>query len=317
MRVNVNSQASIAKRGKIKASLVKGYSMKKVAIVTDSTASIPECMLKELNIHVVAYYIHRGQEVLRDLVTVKRDEFLCWLRTATELPTTASPGPGDYFKMYKDLIGQGVHQIISIHMTSKGSGAYQAALVAQTMIREELPDARIEVVDTQNVSLCQGWIAVEAARAALADLSLDDVLASVKKILPVTQMVQTADTLKYLYMGGRIGRAKHMVGTLLNIKPLIGMKDGVIVALGQTHSRIQAYHAMADIVYDAIGSGKAKIAYVHAGALDEVKKIKQIVEGQVEVIESFFAELSPALAVHTGPGTAGLCFYRVDDEHGQ
>jgi DegV family protein with EDD domain len=287
--------------------------MSTVAIVTDSTASIPEPMLKELNIHVVAYYIHCGKEVLRDLVTIQRDDFLRWLPTATSLPTTASPGPGDYLDMYKSLIARGIQSILSIHMTSKGSGAYQAATVAQSMLREENPDVWIKVIDTQNVSLCQGWMAIEAARAALAGLSLDDVLASVKKMLPVTQMIQTADTLKYLYMGGRIGMAKRLVGTLLNIKPLIGMKDGVIVALGQARSRVQAYTAMADMVGEAVGSGKAKVAYVHAGALEEVEKIKRLVEGKVEVVEYFLAELSPALAVHTGPGTAGLCFYPIEE----
>jgi DegV family protein with EDD domain len=287
--------------------------MSHIAVVTDSTASIPESLLKELNIHVVAYYIHRGTEVLRDLVTIQRDEFLRWLPTATSLPTTASPGPGDYLDMYKSLIKGGVQSILSIHMTSKGSGAYQAATVAQSMLREENPGVRVEVVDTQNVSLCQGWIAIEAARGVLAGLSLDDVLASVKKMLPITHMIQTADTLKYLYMGGRIGMAKRLVGTLLNIKPLIGMKDGVIVALGQARSRMQAYIAMSEMVRETIGSGKAKVAYVHAGALEEVEKIKQLVEGKIEVAESFFAELSPALAVHTGPGTAGLCFYPVEE----
>ena len=171
--------------------------MSTLAIVTDSTASIPEVMLEELNIHVVAYYIHRGKEVLRDLVTIQRDEFLCWLPTAGALPTTASPGPGDYLEMYRSLIADGIQSILSIHMTSKGSGAYQAASVAQSMLKEENPDVRIEIVDTQNVSLCQGWIAIEAARGTLAGLSLDDVLASIKKMLPVTHMVQTADTLKY------------------------------------------------------------------------------------------------------------------------
>ncbi len=287
--------------------------MSNVAIVTDSTASIPEPMLKELNIHVVAYYIHRGKEVLRDLVTIQRDDFLRWLPTATFLPTTASPGPGDYMDMYKSLIARGIQSILSIHMTSKGSGAYQAATIAQSMLMEENPDARIEVVDTQNVSLCQGWMAIEAARAALAGLSLDDVLASVKKMLPVTRMIQTADTLKYLYMGGRIGMAKRLAGTLLNIKPLIGMKDGVIIALGQARSRVQAYTAMSDMVVEVVGKGKAKVAYVHAGALEEARKIQQLVDGRVEVVESFFAELSPALAVHTGPGTAGLCFYPVEE----
>lgn len=287
--------------------------MPNVAIVTDSTASIPEVMLKELNIHVVAYYIHRGKEVLRDLVTIQREEFLRWLPTAASLPTTASPGPGDYLDTYKSLIADGVRSILSIHMTSKGSGAFQAATVAQSMLREENPNVRIEVVDTQNVSLCQGWIAIEAARGALAGLSLNDLLASIKEILPVTRMIQTADTLKYLYMGGRIGMAKRLVGTLLNIKPLIGMKDGVIVALGQARSRAQAYATMADMVGETIGGGKAKVAYVHAGALEEAGKIRKLVDDKVEVVESFFAELSPALAVHTGPGTAGLCFYSLEE----
>jgi DegV family protein with EDD domain len=287
--------------------------MSNLAIVTDSTASIPEAMLKELNIHVVAYYIHRGREVLRDLVTIQRDEFLRWLPTATTLPTTASPGPGDYLDLYRSLIADGVRSMLSIHMSSKTSGAYQAAKVAQSMLQEEAPEIQIEVVDTLNASLCHGWIAIEAARGALAGLSFDDALASVKKMLPITRMIQTADTLKYLYMGGRIGMAKRLMGTMLNIKPLIGMKDGVIVALGQARSRMQAYTAMSEMVAEAIGNGKAKVAYVHAGALGEVEKIKGLVEDKVDVVESFFAELSPALAVHTGPGTAGLCFYPVEE----
>jgi DegV family protein with EDD domain len=198
-------------------------------------------------------------------------------------------------------------------MSSKTSGAYQAAMVAQSMLQEEAPEIQIAVVDTLNASLCHGWIAIEAARGALAGLSMDDALASVKRMLPLTRMIQTADTLKYLYMGGRIGMAKRLMGTMLNIKPLIGMRDGVIVALGQARSRMQAYTVMSEMVAEAIGNGKAKVAYVHAGALEEVEKIKQLVEGKVDVVESFFAELSPALAVHTGPGTAGLCFYPIDE----
>jgi len=93
---------------------------------------------------------------------------------------------------------------------------------------------------------------------------------------------------------------------------LIGMVEGVIVPLGKTHSRGQAYKQMADMVVETVGKGKAKVAYVHAGAQREVEKLKGIVESKVEVVESFFAELSPALAVHTGPGTAGLCYYPVE-----
>ena len=281
---------------------------KRVAVLTDSTASIPEIMLKELNIRTVAYYIHRGQEVLRDLVTIQREEFLNWLITARVLPTTASPGPGDYFEAYECLVEEGHDEIVSIHMTSKGSGAYQAAIIAQSMIKEKEPAVRVEVIDTRNVSLCQGCMAIEAARAALAGLRFEEIVEKVKQMIPVTRMIQTADTLKYLYMGGRIGKATNLVGSLLNIKPLIGMEDGEIVPLGVARGRGHAYQAIADKVEKSLGKSKARIAYVHAGAKQEVEKLKQIVESKVEVVESFISELSPALAVHSGPGTAGLCY---------
>ena len=285
--------------------------MAHVAIVTDSIASVPEALLEELNIHAVAYYIHRGQEVLRDLVTIQREEFLNWLMTAKFLPTTASPGPGDYLEAYQELADDGHDEIVSIHMTSKGSGAYQAAMVAQSMMKEQNPNLHIEVIDTCNVSLCQGWMAIEAARTALAGSKLSDVVGKVKAMIPITHMIQTADTLRYLYMGGRIGKAQQLVGSLLNIKPLIGMDDGDIVPLGIAHSRGQAYQSIAEKVEETIGKGKAKVAYVHAGAKQEVDKLKRLVEDKVEVAESLIAELSPALAVHSGPGTAGLCFYPV------
>jgi DegV family protein with EDD domain len=288
--------------------------MSQVSVVTDSCASIPEDLLEKLQIHTVAYYIHCEGEVLRDLVTIQRDEFLSWLSSANELPTTASPGPGDYLEMYTNLIKKGVTQIISIHMTARGSGAYQAAKVAQSMLTEQSPEVRVEVLDTQNVSLCQGWMAVAAARAALAGATLDDIVAKIQRMIPVTQMIQTADTLKYLYMGGRIGMAKRLFGVLLNIKPLIGMKDGIIVALGQARSRSGAYNQMAEYVANAVGKGRVKIAYVHAGALKQAQQLKNILEANLNVVESIVAELSPALAVHTGPGTVGICFYPTEEE---
>ena len=198
-------------------------------------------------------------------------------------------------------------------MTSKGSGAYQAAKIAQAMAQEKIPRLKIEEVDTLNVSLCQGWMVIEAARAARAGKRLEDIVSQVKKMIPVTRMIQTADTLKYLYMGGRIGRAQHLMGTLLNIKPLIGMQEGEIVPLGTARSRRRAYQMMVDMIEGAVGlDGKIKIAYVHAGALEEAKKIQALVEGRLTCVESLVAELSPALAVHTGPGTAGLCYYPVE-----
>jgi len=250
-------------------------------------------------------------ETLRDLVDVQRDEFFRWLPTAVKLPTTASPGPGDYLQAFREM-AQRTREIVTVHMTSLGSGAYQAAMAARDMARQMLPELRIEVIDSRNVSLCQGWMVIEAARAALAGVSFEGVVECVRQLIPKTRMIQTADTLRYLYMGGRIGKAKHLVGSLLRIKPLIGMEDGVIVPLGTARSRAQAYQRIAEMMEAAVGHlGKVKVAFVHAAAPEEIEKLRRVVEERLNCVEVLIAELSPALGVHTGPGTVGVCYYPV------
>jgi DegV family protein with EDD domain len=261
----------------------------------------------------VPYYIHRGEEVLRDLVTVQCEAFYRWLPTAQELPKTAAPGPGDYLDLYRRIVNDGVEEIASIHMTSLGSGAYQAAVAAKELLAEDFPDVSVVVIDTQNVAMCHGWMVIEAARAARSGLGLNEIRTLVRRMIPITRMVQTADTLKYLFMGGRIGRARHLAGSLLNIKPLIGMQAGVIVPLGQARSRSKAYQKMVDLVEAHVGPGaQIKVAYLHAAALDQAQRLRALVEPCFSCVESLFAELSPALGVHTGPGTAGLCYFPVE-----
>lgn len=280
-----------------------------VAVLTDSCASIPEQMIEQLNIEIVPYYVHRGTEVIRDVVGMTRDEFFNWMPTAKKLPTSATPGPGNYLAGFRRL-AERARDIVTVCMTSVGSGAYQAATVAKEMAAQELPDLCIEVVDTLQVAVCHGWSAIEAARAALAGASLETVAEVAREVARKSTMVQTADTLRYLFMGGRIGRATHMVGSLLNIKPLIGMEEGVITPLGQARSRAGAYRKMVDIIAGKAGEGaKIKVGYVHAIAPDEVEKLRLLVEDRFDCVESFVAELSLALGVHTGPGTVGLGFF--------
>jgi DegV family protein with EDD domain len=288
--------------------------MPPIAVVTDSAASIPDELLKSLPIHWVPYYIHRGDEVLRDLLTIQRDAFYAWMPGARELPKTASPGPGDYIMAYESLAAQGVQEIISIHMTSKGSGAYQAAIAAKGMMQERLPNIRIEVVDTLNVAMCQGWIAIEAARAIQCGQKLSEIMEMIQRMILVTRMVQTADSLKYLLMGGRIGRAVHLIGSLMNIKPIISMENGEIVALGTASSRRGAYRRIAALVESSVGRGrKIKIAYMHTAAREEAEKLRELIEPRLTCVETLFAELSPALGVHSGPGTVGVCYFPITE----
>ena len=280
-----------------------------VGILTDTSASIPQELIQKLNIEIVPYYINRGLETLRDMVDVKPAEFAAWLKTATRLPTTSNPAPGDYLTGLRHLAGQ-TKEIVVLTMTSKGSGAYQSCLSAVDILREQIPEVRVEVVDTFQVAMSHGWAAIEAARAALAGLDLDQVVQKARQVAQEGMMIQTADTLRYLHMGGRIGKATHLVGSLLNIKPLIGMQDGVIVALGTARSRLKAYRRMVGLMQQRVGEGaRIKIAFTHVAALEQVEKLQELVAAHFECAEVIVTELSPALAVHSGPGTVGVSFF--------
>ncbi|MBE9523830.1 MAG: DegV family protein [Chloroflexi bacterium] len=288
--------------------------MSKVSIVTDSVASIPESMINELNISIVPYFIHWGEETFQDLVNIQREPFYSRLALSKTLPKTANPSPGNYAQVYQQLAQENrSSEIVSIHMTSKGSGAFQAALAGKRIALEAMPDLKIGIIDTLNVSLCQGWMVIEAARDALSGVSYSGIIERVKSMMPFTKMLQTADTLKYLYMGGRIGGAKHLLGTALKIMPIIGMQNGLIVPLGQARTRARVYQMMIEKVETAVGrQGKIKIAFVHAAAKNEAQKLKALVENRFDIVESIIAELSPALGVHTGPGTVGMCYFPVN-----
>lgn len=282
-----------------------------IGILTDTTASIPAELVKKLKIEIVPYYVHRGLETLRDMVDIQPDAFVEWLKEATQLPTTSNPGPGDYLVGLKRLAKRG-KDIVVLTMTSKGSGAYQACRAAVGLVKEQIPDVNVVIIDTLQVAMSQGWAAIEAARASLKGASLQDVVDRAREVAEKGTMIQTADTLRYLYLGGRIGKAKHLVGSLLNIKPLIGMDEGTITALGTTRSRSKAYHRLVELMEEAVGPGACiKVAFTHVGALEHAERLQSMVQDRFECAEVIVTPLSPALAVHSGPGTVGVSFFPV------
>jgi DegV family protein with EDD domain len=279
-----------------------------VAVITDSCASLPNDFYAKYEIAMVPYYVHLGTEQYRDQVDITRDKFLDAMRQGI-VPKSANPGPADYVEKLQ-AAARHTKDMVIICMTSDGSGAYAAALLAKDMVLKDLPDLRIEVVDTRNVNMAHGWMALEAARAALAGASVDDILALMRRMIPVARMLQTADTLRYLYLGGRIGRAKHLFGTLLNIKPIISMEDGVIVALGQERSRMATYRRMIEIIAEKVGpGGQIKAALVHAADPEAARVLREMIEKNFTCVETLTTDLSSALATHTGPGTVGVCYF--------
>jgi DegV family protein with EDD domain len=285
--------------------------METVGILADTTASIPQSLVDELGIELVPYYIQRGLETLRDMVEARPEPFARYLEKAKELPTTSNPTPGDYLRGLQHL-AERTRQVVALTMTSKGSGGFQSCRMAVEILRERLPQLQVEVVDTLQVAMSHGWATIEAARAALSGLSLDKVVERAREVVQQGMMIQTADTLRYLYMGGRIGRAQHLVGSLLNIKPLIGMQDGVIVAMGTARSRAKAYARIVDLMCQRVGEGaRIKVAFTHVAALEQLEQLKELVLSRFECVEVLVSPLSVALAVHSGPGTVGVSFFPV------
>ncbi len=285
--------------------------MEQVGVLTDTTASIPLELADQLGIELVSYYIHKGSETLRDMRDVDPETFAQFLHKTTHLPTTSNPSPGDYLTGLKNLAAR-ASKIVVLTMTSKGSGAYQSCINAVDIMHEWMPELSIsvQVIDSLKVAMAQGWAAVEAARLALTGACFEEVVEKAKSVANSATMIETADTLKYLYMGGRIGMAKHLVATLLNIKPLIGMDQGTIVALGTARSRLKAYSKMVELMVDQLGEGaRIKVAFTHCDALDQLELLRSKVLDTFDCVETMTCALSPALAVHSGPGTVGLCYY--------
>lgn len=280
--------------------------MTQVGIVADTTASIPEQLVRELQIELVPYYVICERENLRDTFDVQPEPFAKYLTQTRTLPTTSCPSPGDYLAAFKRL-AERTREIVTLTMTSKGSGAFASAEAAVQILREHMPQVQVEVVDTLQVAMSFGWAVIGAARGALEGQSQRQVAERAREIAQKGMMLQTADTLRYLYMGGRIGRAQHLVGSLLNIKPLIGMEDGVIVALGVARGRSRAYARMAELAAQRFGEGtRVRVAFTHCAALEELDALKGELLKRFECVEVIVTSLSPALAVHSGPGTVGM-----------
>jgi DegV family protein with EDD domain len=285
-----------------------------IGIVTDSVADIPEALVYQLGIHVVPYNVHWGAEHFKDGVDLLPGAFYKRLVSDPVLPTTGCPSAGDYVDVFETL-AERCSSILSLHITSKGSGAYQSACLARDM----LPRLDITPIDTNSVSMGTGFMAVEAARAARTGATKADVLELLKRLMEDMHQVFAADTLKYLYLGGRIGRAKQMLGALLNLKPLITMdRDGIIGPVGQALSRQGVYRRIVETM--ELWSGKAepiKVALVQGAAEVEIAKLKALILSEFRCAEVLDCQFGPALGAHTGPGTVGVVFFRASQVHPQ
>lgn len=276
-----------------------------VVVVSDSCAAVPAPLVKELAIEIVPYYVHTTRGTFHDGVELSADEFYAWVKTAEQWPTTANPSAGEYLEAYRKAAkGDGV---VMVSITGTGSGGYQSAMLAKRLAEQELPGLPIEVIDTQTVAMAHGWAVIQAARAALKGLPVKEVAAVARRTAEQAFVGFTNDTLEYLQRGGRIGKAAGLIGGVLSIKPIIGIRGGMPSPLGVARTRTGAYKRIVSLALNAIPEGSTvRAALMHVAAPEEAEQFRALLEKHYAVIEWLVTQLSPALGVHSGPGTAGI-----------
>jgi len=268
-----------------------------VKIVTDSAADLPTQMAEQLGVTVVPVYLRFGDKVYRDGVDIEGDEFYQKLVDSPVHPTTSQPTPEDFASVYRELLKE-TDEIVSVHIPQKVSGTYNSALQGRELAATK---SRIEVIDSFSLSMGLGLIVMAAARLAQAGASLQGVMEEIKQAIPQIRMLGIFDTLKYLLLGGRISRAKAIVGSVLNVKPLITMRDGELVPAGLARTRAKGIERLFDLVRNALNI--QEVAIVYSTTPDEASSLKERIASIFARERVHLARLGPGLGVHGGPGT--------------
>jgi DegV family protein with EDD domain len=265
-----------------------------VKIVTDSSADLPEEVVKALGITVVPLYVRFGDEVYRDRVDISEDEFYERLQHDPVHPNTTQPTPQDFVNVYQKL--SAADGIVSIHLSAKLSGTCSSALQAKGTVANE---CSVEVVDSETLSMALGLIVIAAARAAKDGKSLDEVEAVARQTIPKIRLLALLDTLKYLLLGGRIGKAKALLGSILNVKPILTLKDGEVVPAGQVRTRAKGI----DRLFEFVENSKdiQELTVVHSTTPDEAQALAERFSSVFDKEKIIISRLGPVLGVHIGP----------------
>lgn len=280
--------------------------MGKIRIVTDSTADLPRELLEKHKIAVVPLRVHFGPESFKDHIELSASEFYEKLASSQYLPKTSQPSPADFAEAYQNLAGPG-DTVISIHLSSELSGTYQSANLARSMVR----GVKVEVIDTRAASMGIGLIVLAAARAAEAGRSPNEVVAAARSIIDRLYVLFSVDTLEYLQRNGRIGRAQALLGTLLNIKPLLHLKDGIVSPLEKVRGKAKVIPRLLELARERVPVGaRIHCAVIHGNCPEEGRTLLNGLKSVYEVVEESLALLGPVIATHAGPGTLGLCLYQ-------
>lgn len=281
--------------------------MSKVAIVTDSTATLPENLLKNYPVFSVPLQVIWDGKSYRDSIDIHPKDFYERLSTSKTMPTTSQPTPADFHAIYLRLLEEG-YDILNIVISSKLSGTMDSAVQAHAM----LPGPRIAIVDSRTTSMAMGFQVSTVARAAAQGATLEECQKLAEQARDHTGVLFALKTLEFLHRGGRIGGAAAFLGTALNLKPILELNDGRIEAVERVRTSSKAIDRLLDLFEERVQRRTpVRISALHANSPDEAQQLLSRARerfGVSDVEDTHITDVSPVLGTHTGPGCVGLAF---------
>lgn len=278
--------------------------MQQVKIVTDSTVDLPQQVIEEYGIVMVPLSITIDDETYLDRVELKPADFIKKMKGAKELPKSSQPAVGHFAETYEKLAADG-SKVISIHMTGGMSGTVRSAESAAEMAK-----ADVTVIDSRFISSALGFQVVEAAKMAKAGKTVAEIVDRLTEIRENTFLFVTVDTLENLVKGGRIGRGKAMIGSLLNIKPIASLADGVYTPVAKVRSNAQIVKYLSkQFAEDTAGRLIKGVSIVHADAMELALKLKESLIKISGYENIHIDDTTPVISTHTGPGAIGFMYY--------
>lgn len=277
----------------------------KIAVVTDSSTLLPDDAKKGLDIHSISSWLHWEGEHLLDGIDIDPPTFYQRLKDAKTLPTTSQATPKEFEDFFRK-VGERAKEIVSVLVSSKMSGTVESALAAKA----NLPDLNIRIVDSLSGSMGTGFMVLAAARAAAIGKSIDKVVAAAEQLRERIHFLFVVDTLKYLHRGGRIGGAKRLLGTALQIKPILQFKSGNIEPFTQERTMKKAIKRILDTAEEQLAGKKiAEAAVVDIDNPSDGDSIAETVRQRFGATTVHRTTVSPVVGTHIGPGAVGLAYY--------
>ena len=280
--------------------------MSKIAIVTDTDASLPQSLADQHAITQVPINILFGEESFRDVYDIDCVETFARIDREDKLPTTSAPSPGQFAEAYQTAFDGGAEGVLCFTVSGEVSATYAAAVSARDM----LPERDITVVDTRSLSLGQGLMVLAAAEAVAAGVSVDEAVAAAMDTGQRTRLFAALPTLKYLAMSGRVGHLVAGVAGLLSVKPILTIRDGKLDLLERVRTQKKSWGRVVELCVEAIGERPIeRMAMIHVTAPDDARQLETLLRAELDCPEQMlFSELNPGLSVHAGAGLVGVVF---------